>query len=756
MRRSGVHVTVVFLLAAVMHAGAACKASDIRAIRTWTASSGGHRRDARLVHFDPATERVRLESSTGEAWQLGLQQLCESDRELVRRTYLLLSQAGDAPSTTARNVKRERNVVVVPASPPPAHAPTRWALLIGVDDYAILGDLQFCGNDARDMKASLIGLGFPEDQVTLLGKKDADNVPAKANIEACLDQLLGVVDDAGNRLAAGQVGADDVLVVAFSGHGLQLGDTSYFCPVDADPARPAETLVSLERIFVHLERCPAKTKLLLVDACRNVPSDVAMTPLENPPQAGASRDPSAGSIAAALQQNRKGVIALSSCLPGQVSVEESSFEHGVVMGFVLEALGGWATTDFPWATEAHREIRVTRLHEYVAARAAQYAADHPGAQVPMLRGEYAGNPILGVYRGHHRLPQFRWQGGTDHYVMDAGEIAVGNLPPGWTGSDSIAIDQKPTLRMLLATQDGPHEAATAVNIEGDFYLEFEATHLEYTTSFAVTLESEQGGTPFPIQLKSTLGLWEVAIPGTEPKQVPWQKGGLPDKFLLVRRGGVFTLIINGDASRAAVLRDNQYGDFDTLRVSLTDTKTGISRLEVGPLSSGKGGAATTVAYVQPQPKKDRLPEGWTEFTGDRRQFLRLKSPPLSIRGDFYLEFSVQHEYRALFRAMLLGRGEGCDLPIQVEDALINWHVSLPLNEEKKVAVAGKNALDDFRLERRGGVHTLSVNGQPAGVLRSEHFREYEGVCFDFYGEPEKVRVGRFRVGPLPAEPGARP
>jgi hypothetical protein len=83
---------------------------------------------------------------------------------------------------------------------------------------------------------------------------------------------------------------------------------------------------------------------------------------------------------------------------------------------------------------------------------------------------------------------------------------------------------------------------------------------------------------------------------------------------------------------------------------------------------------------------------------------------------------------------------------------MTYGISLPMNEGKTVAIAGKNTLDYFRLERRGGVHTLSVNGQPAGVLRSEHFHEYEGVCFDFHLQPERVRVGRFRVGPLAAQP----
>ena len=46
-----------------------------------------------------------------------------------------------------------------------AREPTRWALLIGVDDYAEVNDLRYAGNDQRALAEQLKLVGFPADQV---------------------------------------------------------------------------------------------------------------------------------------------------------------------------------------------------------------------------------------------------------------------------------------------------------------------------------------------------------------------------------------------------------------------------------------------------------------------------------------------------------------------------------------------------------------------------------------------------------------
>lgn len=99
----------------------------------------------------------------------------------------------------------------------------RWAVLIAVDDYAYANDLKFCGADQRALAERLTAAGFREDHVFLLHNeaKQTQYLPLKRNIEKQLSLVLGLVQE------------DDLLLLAFSGHGVHFGGTSYLCPADA-------------------------------------------------------------------------------------------------------------------------------------------------------------------------------------------------------------------------------------------------------------------------------------------------------------------------------------------------------------------------------------------------------------------------------------------------------------------------------------------------------------------------------------------
>src|SRR5262245_43711963 len=61
--------------------------------------------------------------------------------------------------------------------------PQRYALLVAVDDYANMKDLEFCGNDQRALRERLLAAGFPADQVVLLHDDAKENRfrPFKSN-----------------------------------------------------------------------------------------------------------------------------------------------------------------------------------------------------------------------------------------------------------------------------------------------------------------------------------------------------------------------------------------------------------------------------------------------------------------------------------------------------------------------------------------------------------------------------------------------
>ena len=202
--------------------------------------------------------------------------------------------------------------------------PGRFALLVGVDDYSNLKKLQFCGNDSRALRDQLVSAGFPADQVVLMHDDAKENRfrPFKANIERQLALLLNEVE------------ADDLVVVAFSGHGVQPGETAYFCPADGniDDAQTLIPLTGKQGVYDQLQKSKAALKLVIVDACRD---DLRIA------GKGGSRD--AEDVARFVREPPPpGIVCLRSCGPGQKSQADPQLKHGVFMHYVLEGFSGKA------------------------------------------------------------------------------------------------------------------------------------------------------------------------------------------------------------------------------------------------------------------------------------------------------------------------------------------------------------------------------------------------------------------------------
>src|SRR5262249_44763357 len=114
--------------------------------------------------------------------------------------------------------------VALPASA--AAQGKRYAVLVGVKEYdhSSLSNLEYTENDVVALARLLRPAGY---QVALLcdaeGRKAPRNKPTLRNIKAQLTATLG------------RCTKRDTVVVAFAGHGLQLGGRkdAFFCPCDA-------------------------------------------------------------------------------------------------------------------------------------------------------------------------------------------------------------------------------------------------------------------------------------------------------------------------------------------------------------------------------------------------------------------------------------------------------------------------------------------------------------------------------------------
>jgi formylglycine-generating enzyme required for sulfatase activity len=219
-----------------------------------------------------------------------------------------------------------------------AEAGSRWALLVGVDDYVEIQKLKYCGADMRTLRDLLVSAGFPEEQVFLL-HDEADQTryrPMKSNIQRQLALVL--------RLAERR----DLVVVGFSGHGVHYAGKSYLCPSEARLGDPS-TMVPLDWLYQELKKCRADLKLLLIDACRNDPRVGGQRSLSPAPETRQF-------ATSTLEERPRGILLLASCAPGQISMEEEEFGHGVFMHFVLEGLRGKA--------DLNRNGRVSLLELY--------------------------------------------------------------------------------------------------------------------------------------------------------------------------------------------------------------------------------------------------------------------------------------------------------------------------------------------------------------------------------------------------------
>lgn len=137
-----------------------------------------------------------------------------------------------------------------------AHAENRLALVIGESAYRAVPSLPNPANDARAMATLLTEAGFTVTTASDLSQRE-------------LNQKVG---DFTAEIAA--KGPDTVALVFYAGHGLQIDGENYLVPVDVDPKREADIplqAIRLNDIINTLNSVPTKSRIVLLDACRNNP-----------------------------------------------------------------------------------------------------------------------------------------------------------------------------------------------------------------------------------------------------------------------------------------------------------------------------------------------------------------------------------------------------------------------------------------------------------------------------------------------------
>jgi len=137
-----------------------------------------------------------------------------------------------------------------------AFAENRVALVIGQSNYHSVIALPNPANDARAVSRLLGDAGF--------------DVTSAADLSQ--NEMREKVSDFAAKVAA--KGPDTVALVFYAGHGLQIDGENFLVPVDVDPKREADIplqAIRLNDVLNTLTSVPSKTRILLLDACRNNP-----------------------------------------------------------------------------------------------------------------------------------------------------------------------------------------------------------------------------------------------------------------------------------------------------------------------------------------------------------------------------------------------------------------------------------------------------------------------------------------------------
>ena len=227
--------------------------------------------------------------------------------------------AEDQSKTGAKSAARgEKGMEVIPTSA------SRYAVLVGVNDYEKCDDLRYGKADVTALAKKLVEIGFDRRDIVVL--TDGNEIrPTRRNIREQLEATLKVAD------------SEDLVILALSGHGAMIGGKSYFCPSDARPTDPEGTLIRIDELYARLEKCPARLKMVFIDACRDKFLPVESRSLTDQAKSidGFAKSLSGGELP-------KGMVLLASCTSGERSWEDKDFGHGVFMHFVMEGLSGKA------------------------------------------------------------------------------------------------------------------------------------------------------------------------------------------------------------------------------------------------------------------------------------------------------------------------------------------------------------------------------------------------------------------------------
>ncbi len=237
-----------------------------------------------------------------------------------------------------------------------------WALVVGVANYEHMPTLRFTDDDAYQVFAFLKspeGGALPDGQISVL-------INEAATRENILTQM---------RLLFGKADANDVILMYFSGHGVE----NAFLPVDFDGYNNKLRHDEVKRIFAESK---AKHKLCIADACHSgtlTDGLVARSPVSV----------TLDKYYEAFENTEGGTALLMSSKGAELSLEDNGLRQGVFSYYLLRGLKGAADKN------SDQIVTIREIYSYIYGKVREYTAN---AQSPILSGSFDDNMPVAVRR----------------------------------------------------------------------------------------------------------------------------------------------------------------------------------------------------------------------------------------------------------------------------------------------------------------------------------------------------------------------
>ncbi len=261
-----------------------------------------------------------------------------------------------------------------PSAEPPGPIASRWALLIGVNNYVDgnIASLRFCVNDAETLADTLQKAGY---SVVTLHSEDSrpTHQPTRNNIE---EELARMCQTAGR---------DDLLLVYFSGHGILIEGQPYLLPPEARRLSAARQALSLAEVERQMRASQARRRVLILDAC-HTGVDIG-------------RDVTDSEFIRYAYDQAEGFALIAGSTSQQKALERDKLEHGIFTYFLLEGLTGKADA------AGKGFVTVNDLATYTVGQVKRWNRENGGlVQEPTVRAEGLGDMIVLDLRSARNQP----------------------------------------------------------------------------------------------------------------------------------------------------------------------------------------------------------------------------------------------------------------------------------------------------------------------------------------------------------------